>query len=240
MNNPSHPLSLAAALAAFSAAHASAAAVVSYDFENATPTSTSVAASTVEIGWTAAAVSRGSGLATPAGSDGSAPEGNPATGTAFSSARWSLSGSFNAASTMYLEFTVGTTGSPFDLEQISFDLRRSSLGPKDWDFRSSLDGYAVSLGSQNDMAALAFNSYSISLGSAFEDLNSPVTFRLYAFDADDLNHTLRIDNLNIEGALVPEPHQWAALAGLGLLGFAACRRARRGHGGAPGSKASSL
>jgi hypothetical protein len=39
--------------------------------------------------------------------------------------------------------------------------------------------------------------------------------------------TWRFDNVEISGTVVPEPHEYAALAGLGLIGFAAWRRSRR-------------
>lgn len=73
----------------------------------------------------------------------------------------------------------------------------------------------------------------VTLDSSFSGLDSTIEFRLYGFAAEGAGGTWRLSSsgdalgLQIFGAVVPEPHEYAALAGVGLLGFAAWRRSRR-------------
>jgi hypothetical protein len=77
----------------------------------------------------------------------------------------------------------------------------SGSGPNTWSLRSSLDGYAANLGS-NSLTS-GYSNFTVALGSDFLSIYTPVTFRLYGYDATvsgggGLNR-LVFDNISIQG-----------------------------------------
>lgn len=89
--------------------------------------------------------------------------------------------------TYYLQFTISpSTGYQLDLTSVILRMRRSTTGssgsgPNNWSLRSSLDGYAADLGT-NSLTS-SYNNYTVTLGSGFLNIYTPVTFRLYGYNA---------------------------------------------------------
>lgn len=88
----------------------------------------------------------------------------------------------------YLEFSVTpTAGHTITLSSLVMQIRRSTTGssgagPNTWSLRSSLDAYAADISS----GILTMNSSPatiVSLGIAFINLPSKITFRLYGYNA---------------------------------------------------------
>lgn len=88
-------------------------------------------------------------------------------------------GGYSSSTSAYFEFTITpSTGYGVEVTSLSLGARSTGTGPTTIDIRSSLDGYASSLGTISYAAnsAWIFNSTSLSLTS---NLRSPLTIRLY-------------------------------------------------------------
>jgi hypothetical protein len=197
-----------ASLAVVSGLSAQAAILAGYNFQN------TLSPNVVGSGLTAGAVAVGTGLDDSfAGNAGD----RDLRLTGFSTA-----GTLSPANNDFLSFTLtADTGLALDVNTISFLVRDRANGPDTLQLRSSLDGFSASLGEVTPPSS--FGTRSFTLGSGFDSV-AGVEFRLYGYAAENVNGRLRLDDLAIDGAVVPEPHEYAAAAGVALLGFAAWRR----------------
>jgi hypothetical protein len=108
----------------------------------------------------------------------------------------------------YLQFTISpNTSYQLDLSSIVLRLRRSTTGtpsgsgPTSWSLRSSLDGYAANIASSNSLTN-SYQNFTVNLGSNFLYVYTPVTFRLYGYNASVSSGGLSrfvIDNISIQG-----------------------------------------
>ncbi|MFN0069062.1 MAG: hypothetical protein ACKVYV_15680 [Limisphaerales bacterium] len=200
-------------------ASAPAALVAGYSFGTfANPT---LEATTEDPNINAGLVSYGPGLTGTGFALGKSDFGAGATG-------WTDSPNFASASTDYFQVTLAPdAGHSLNLDSVGFHIRLSSFdGPRSWALTSSQDNHATPLGRLFAWQTGRQGDYSFPLGAAFDDVTSPVTFRLHGFEARFSNQSGTLDDLFFDGGLtaVPEPHEYAAFAGLGLLGFAVWRR----------------
>lgn len=167
----------------------------------------------------------------------------------FMASGWSTN-SFSA--TNYFEFSLTATPRPgvpfshFDLSTLEFALRRSSTGPRQFEWRSSVDSFAstltnFSLVNPNVMLANGIltlpdsgstttysgNTLSFS-GPSFLGLSS-ITLRLYAYQAESSAGIAGLDTpLTFKGLMTaPEPSSLALLGLSGLLVSAWLLRNRR-------------
>lgn len=144
-------------------------------------------------------------------------EGAPDGATAFGQ----LSGSFNNSD--YYEFTVTPRpGSAMSLTEVRFNAERTASGPRCFVIRSSANNYAtnltaavapanpnlVTLSAPNPIntfffpndTAIAVNGAKATLsGPSYTSLTGPVTFRIYAFNAEDAIGSFSIDNVELIG-----------------------------------------
>jgi hypothetical protein len=105
----------------------------------------------------------------------------------------------------YLEFTITpNTNYAMVLNSVSFYDQKSGTGPTNWVLRSSLDGYVADLNVPSPSPTnTPYNALPnvVELGINFQNINTAVTFRLYAYGATSAAGTWRIDDLTIEGSL---------------------------------------
>jgi hypothetical protein len=108
----------------------------------------------------------------------------------------------------YLQFTISpNTSYQLDLSSIVLRIRRSTTGspsgsgPTSWSLRSSLDGYTANITSSNSLTN-TYQNFTVNLGSNFLYVYTPVTFRLYGYNASVSSNGLSrlvIDNISIQG-----------------------------------------
>ena len=122
------------------------------------------------------------------------------TGQAMSTTKFNTA-SINTAK--YLQFSVTPSANyGMVLGSISFYDQRSGTGPTSWVLRSSLDNYAANLtAAMTPPTAFAATPNSVDLGIEFQNIATPVTFRIYAYGASSSVGTWRIDDLTIQGSL---------------------------------------
>ncbi len=90
--------------------------------------------------------------------------------------------------TVYLQFSVApASGYILNLSALDLGMRRSTTGgasgPSSWSVRSSLDNYATDVASGTNLSNSATPATVVSLGTAFNNINSTVTFRVYGYNA---------------------------------------------------------
>jgi hypothetical protein len=226
--NPSTKTTTLAALAglALTAGSASAAVIAQYDFTGAAVTSSDSEPNSTAQDFAATGADLGFSVS-----------GN----NAFARSQ-ALAGTDEAAAianVAYMSFTVSTTaGNKLDLTSLTYTSihNATNAGAPDTNatmnffVRSSIDSYAATVGSVfSETWDSTTPNRTIDLsGAAFQNLTSPVTFRLYVYESVELdtNQGARWDDVVLNGNVnaIPEP---SAIALLGLGGLALLRRRRK-------------
>ncbi|HEY4180330.1 MAG TPA: Ig-like domain-containing protein [Kofleriaceae bacterium] len=119
---------------------------------------------------------------------------------AFNSSGWSTASAIDL--TDYVGFTLTPmTGDKMTMLSLAFDQQRSATGPAQWSVRSSLDNFTADIMTGTVPTSLATST--VSLGAAFANVTTPVTFRIYAWGASATGGTLRFDNVSVVGSAGP-------------------------------------
>ena len=147
----------------------------------------------------------------------------------------------------YIEFGLtAAAGTTINMTEINFGVGRSGTGPRQWEWRSSVDSFAAPITTFGTLNASVTESLGILTtpdanagytgnvldlsGGSFDNLTS-VTFRLYGYNSESTAGTGGLQGpLTFSGAsVVPEPSTYAmiALAGAGFAAYRLRRRARR-------------
>src|SRR6187399_1803445 len=121
------------------------------------------------------------------------------------------------STTQYYEVTITpAAGYLLDLNSITFTLQRSGTGIRQYAVRSNLDfttNLPATISPANtdlsvlptnvfqvsDVTAAAENGSTITLGTAYDAISTPVTFRFYGWNAEGTGGTFSIDNVVING-----------------------------------------
>jgi hypothetical protein len=203
-----------------------AAVLAKYDFTGSVKTS-----SDTDLFSTAPALTDGAGWTSTINTT----TGNPAPSGSVLSNQTGSSQALAISGNDYYEFTITpNVGFVLNLTDLTFDYRRFGGGLNATFFvRSSADSFATNLGSAST-GSDTFANVVISLsGAPFQNVSSPLTFRLYAFD--DMNNAGKgdiVDNITLNGStgVVPEPGTFGLLAfgAAGLAGVIA-RRRKKAH-----------
>ena len=152
----------------------------------------------------------------------------------FMASQWSTNSFDNAK---YFQLTLGTAAAPgipfanFDSLEVDFALRRSSSGPRQFQWRSSLDNFAAAItnfSSLNPSLMLAggvltlpdtastetFGGNAFTLGPSLLNATNLITLRLYAYQAESSFGQAGLDTpLAFSGnVVVPEPSTIGLLA----------------------------
>ena len=120
----------------------------------------------------------------------------------------------------YYEVTITpATSKKLDLTRISFTLQRSGTGVRQVSVRSDIDNYADNLPASvspannnltvvsphifqvNDGATTAQEGCTITLNTAYTNLEGAISFRFYGFNAENGSGTFSIDNVKFEGVV---------------------------------------
>lgn len=121
----------------------------------------------------------------------------------------------------YYEVTITpAAGYGVDITSITFNMLRSSTGPRNWAVRSNKDGYTnnlpASIGSNTNISVVGTNAFfwnvdsytttvqqkgsTVSLsGPNFTNQTTPYTFRFYAWNAEGGAGTFRVDTVIFNG-----------------------------------------
>ena len=169
-----------------------------WNFDASTPVPTAVA---TNVSATNATI--GSGVTGP-----TYPAGNPGTGKAFSGTGWNVPA---LDLTKYVEVSLSPAASyTMSLAQLSFDEQRSGTGPTTWALRSSVDNFAADINttptsttSPTSNGSFTSRVVSLSASAAFQNISTPVTFRIYGYGATGAAGTWRFDNITLTGAIGP-------------------------------------
>lgn len=155
----------------------------------------------------------------------------PSAGGVFSFSGWDVSimngndayatytGAINPGK--YYEVSVSpTSGYAIDITSISFNMLRSSTGPRNWAIRSNKDSYAnnlpASVGTNTALSVVGSNIFFWNLdatgntiqqkgcvvnptGPNYTAQTTPYTFRIYAWNAESGAGTFRVDTVIING-----------------------------------------
>lgn len=128
-----------------------------------------------------------------------------------------LTGSVNTGK--YYQFTVTPVlGQGMTLTGITFKVNRDTNGVRTFVVRSSADGYTANLAASVTPANPALtvpsgNTFFITAdgttsitgakitlsGTSFTNKDNPITFRIYGYNAEDVNGTFEVDDVNITG-----------------------------------------
>jgi hypothetical protein len=217
-------LLILAALALMLGGEVKAGMILRFDFTGKAGNETSLSATDVNALVLAGDLTRGSGLTASAAGD------------SFSASGWTTSNSIDAND--YFQFTVtSNANTTMSLDRLSFAERRSGTGTRNFELRSSTNGFTTS----SSQAVFGFpddtntRQRSIVLtGLSNLSGGTSVTFRVYGYSAEASAGTWRLQNnttdngLFLDGSItaVPEPTS-GLLIGIGTLACFALRRNRR-------------
>ena len=147
-------------------------------------------------------------------------------------------GVVNSADKFY-SFTITPTAG-FQISYASVTYSVAALDTPGWQLRSSVDGYVANFGPHIINPNADQNPFTDNVASIGTQTGA-VTFRLYGYGSTGSGFDGLANNNGFFGpafsgrnvvitgtvSAVPEPHQYAIIAGLGLLGFAAFRHRNR-------------
>ena len=140
----------------------------------------------------------------------------------YSAKSWTTTGLLDTND--YYTFTLDANdGYEFDFDSFVYTGTASASGPTAFALRSSLDGFTANIGSPT-----AAGTTIVLTASQFQNLTTPVEFRLYGYGAGGGTGTFSINDYSFDGAVeaVPEPNT-LALFGVGSLLMLASRHRTR-------------
>ena len=185
--------------------------IASFTFDGSVGSEVNYAANTLDIGsLQSCVITRGPGIL-PASGAGS-----------FSSSGFSAAFDASEYYSITLTPVVGVTISPIEL---ALDGRRSGTGPLNWELRSSVDSYSMTLVSGSLPEDTTVHRQTAAIGG-MGDFSTPVELRLYAYGASSGSGTWRLDNIDVSSA-VPEPKEYGEVAAGGLVMFFFARKVRK-------------
>lgn len=167
----------------------SAGPLLAYDFEaSTTPEAPSIQAANV----TGSDFSNGAGV------------NNITVSSNYRAQSWTTNASID--NTDYFQFVfTPATGYTAALQSIVLDERRSGTGIRQWEIRSSLDNYSTIVGTVFNVPddTNIRTGQVVTLGSAFSNVQTAVTFRIYAYSSEASGGTWFVDNVQLFGTVSP-------------------------------------
>jgi hypothetical protein len=137
--------------------------------------------------------------------------------------------SFGDPGAAFVAEIAGTTG--FGSFGLTLDLQMLSVQGRStlWtiDYRIGTSGMFTPIGSYSDPGVFGSTTQTLSFGGALDNQAESVYVRVAALSATTgtgSRDSIGIDNFTLSYTPVPEPHEYACVAGLGLILFAFFRR----------------
>lgn len=106
----------------------------------------------------------------------------------------------------FFEFSITPSlGSQLNFNSLFITFQRSSTGPREFNIRSSLDGFTTSFVEEEELND-EISSFNIPLTAAtFQNIASTITFRVYPTDADNISGTFSINDFFFFGNVNAAP-----------------------------------
>lgn len=218
-------LPLTFAISVFAAAFSQGAVIVGYDFGPDTAAGATFAVTTSATGVSGTAITKGAGIGQFRATN--------VLGYATDSALQLNPNNFNSAAAAvvgnaYFTFEVTPDASQtINLSSLTFNAARGGGPTRGYDVRSSIDGFASTLGTADLLTQRpTFTAVSIDLsGSQFSGLTTATEFRVYVY-TPSIGSSVEFDDIELNGTVtaVPEPSS-GLLAALGGLLLARRKRA---------------
>ncbi|WP_445454032.1 T9SS sorting signal type C domain-containing protein [Flavobacterium sp. 25HG05S-40] len=151
---------------------------------------------------TVSGVVRGAGISGATGND------------RYTNTNWTLSTSIDNDDYIELSLTPGT-GYSINFENLIFTNQRSGSGPTKFAVRSSLNSFSTDLGVYTNTGNNIPSTETLSLsGVDFDDVSSPITFRIYGYSATNAGGTGSINDFIFNGNVVcTQPTAYAVTGG---------------------------
>ncbi|WP_372757378.1 T9SS type A sorting domain-containing protein [Mariniflexile sp.] len=143
---------------------------------------------------TVSGIGRGAGLSLPA-----------TTNDRYNARNWNLT---NIDSNDFYEFTLSPkSGYKINFSNFQYTYRHSASGPTNIAIKSSLDNFTNNIGAPTmDPAADVAISGNVSLASVdFQNITTPITFKIYAWGGSDTNGTFSINDFTFNGVVSAIP-----------------------------------
>ncbi|WP_338815031.1 T9SS type A sorting domain-containing protein [Bernardetia sp. Wsw4-3y2] len=158
--------------------------LVTYDFTGQPGNQGSTPPSFSAANMLASVISRGSGIAPVASSN------------TINSSGWST-GAIDLNNDYYELTLTPLGGFKLDLNDINFRERRSASGIRDFEIRTSLDGYATSYFSTNVPDNTSQRDQNFTFPAAFSNVTTSITIRIYGYNAEATGGTWHLRNNSI-------------------------------------------
>ena len=134
-------------------------------------------------------------------------------------------GTLNAVA--YMQFSLTPVpGNALNVLNVRLTMRRSTTGspsgsgPRNWALRSSLDGYALDLGTGT--LTTSISTQSVTLPMSFSSLSSTVTFRVYGFNSVTTSggsNRMVYEDINVGGSNIMLPSKMATISAKYINGY---------------------
>jgi trimeric autotransporter adhesin len=147
----------------------------------------------------------------------------------YNASGWSLGTTLDVND--YFEWTlIPNNGFEIDFTSLAYIGRRSGTGPRNFAFRSSIDGFSQDIGVLDPINVTTETAVNIDL-SQFVNITTSISFRLYGFNATGAGGTFSINEFTFNGSVnglsgVPEPAT-VLLICAGATGLVHIRRRRK-------------
>ena len=132
----------------------------------------------------------------------------------YNASNWSTNATLNTGNNDYFQWTI-TPGTCKEIDFTSLILfyQRSTSGPQNIALRSSVNNYATNIWT-SALGVTTEQNVTISLSAAaFQNINTPITFRIYGWNATNGNGNFSINSFDFQGAVTDGAASQAGVIG---------------------------
>jgi hypothetical protein len=120
----------------------------------------------------------------------------------YNASSWSTNGTLNTGNNDYFQWTITpATCKEIDFTSLILFYQRTTSGPQNIALRSSVNNYATNIWT-SALGVTTEQNATISLSAAaFQNINTPITFRIYGWNAATGNGNFSINSFDFQGAV---------------------------------------